>query len=137
MDNRSQEPQANATTAKDTTFDINGDGRTDTNEYRAALQTRAALGDMMPESIRAAIDQRVDQDLQTMVANSQKALAAAGMDLDGDGKVAMNEFRAALGVHNKTPIDAILADADGSKSFNPNEVAAIQERTQDNGKGGR
>lgn len=117
-------------------FDINGDGRVDPNEYHAVTQVRAA-GLMNPER-SAAVDKRVDQDLQALLTNSQKALLDAGMDLNGDNKVAMNEFRAVLGIHNKTPVDAILADADGSKNFSPKEVAVIkQDVSQNAGKGGR
>lgn len=110
--------------------DINGDGVTNTNELRAAHAVAAAGkeifgGAPLPEEAKSTIDDRVSK----LVKNSQKRLIEAGMDLDGNGKVAMNEFRAALQVHGKSDLDAVLADANHSGGLNRKEIRGLVQES--------
>ena len=52
---------------------------------------------------------RVQRNAEQLISHSQKALLEAGMDLNKDGKVAFNEFRAALQVNGKNDLNAVLA----------------------------
>ena len=50
---------------------------------------------------RSDIEKKLDGSAEKLVANSQQTLIAAGMDLDGNNKVAFNEFRAAMQVKGR------------------------------------